>query len=161
MTTFKPANINAWYKYYDDGGAYFQDSSRYFHQPSSHHNNKNPSNIPLTRVRSTTYLSPKASTMRFITALVLTFATAAVTAAPQAAGAGTLASRQQCTVDCACLNEVKNRDWAATQRCCESDGGSPEEPYCRRIPVDTAEAGFGGCCGGSGWFECRTVICPE
>ncbi|RYP90316.1 hypothetical protein DL770_003539 [Monosporascus sp. CRB-9-2] len=95
--------------------------------------------------------------MRFTIALALSFASTAL----HAAGAGALAVRQQCTVACACLDQNRNRFWEATERCCRPNGGEPDTPpgeYCRRIPFETAETGFGGCCGG-GLFECRQQIC--
>jgi hypothetical protein len=72
--------------------------------------------------------------MRFIFALVLSLA-AAVTAAPQnQAGTGTIAARQQCTVDCTCLNTNGNRSWPDTQRCCAPNGGTLDTPVCGNSP---------------------------
>ncbi|KAK3342070.1 hypothetical protein B0T25DRAFT_358306 [Lasiosphaeria hispida] len=62
--------------------------------------------------------------MRFTIALALSFATTAL----HAAGAGALAVRQQCTVDCACLDQNRNRFWEATERCCRPNGGEPDTP---------------------------------
>lgn len=74
--------------------------------------------------------------MRFIIALALSFA-AVVTAAPpaQAAGAGTLVARQQCTVDCTCLAPDRNRSWPDTQRCCVPNGGTLDTPVCDRPAI--------------------------
>jgi len=74
--------------------------------------------------------------MRFIIALALSLAAAAA-AAPQAQAqaqdAGTLTTRQACTVDCACLNEDRTRSWPKTEACCTpSNGGTPDDPV--RIP---------------------------
>lgn len=70
---------------------------------------------------STTHPIP---TMRLIIALAISFA-AAVTAAPQA---GAVSARQQCTVDCTCLNEDRTRSWPDTQRCCSANGGTLDNP---------------------------------
>jgi hypothetical protein len=62
--------------------------------------------------------------MHLITILMLSLA-AAVTAAP---GPGALAARQECTVDCTCLNEDRTRSWPDTQRCCVPNGGTLDIP---------------------------------
>ncbi|KAK4182206.1 hypothetical protein QBC35DRAFT_457526, partial [Podospora australis] len=65
--------------------------------------------------------------MRPIIALVLSLA-AAVTAAPQKQdGNSPLVARQQCTVDCTCLNANTNRSWEDTLRCCAPNGGTPDD----------------------------------
>lgn len=62
--------------------------------------------------------------MRFTIALAFSFASTAL----HATGAGALAVRQQCTVDCACLDQNRNRFWEATERCCRPNGGVPDTP---------------------------------
>ena len=65
--------------------------------------------------------------MFFILILTSSFA-AALAASPRSPDTRSLIARQQCTVDCTCLDENGTRSFPDTQRCCSPNGGTLDIP---------------------------------